>query len=136
MTIQKRFVIFVLFIVSISSTFSQIELPLTGPQGETYLTLGTLLDHAISPDGSTIVSASNMGIFVWNIETGELLDYNLFDNAATDVSFTEDGYAFVLFANQILKYDISDNSLPEASVFSGLFGRITLLSQRLKRKVL
>lgn len=53
------------------STFAQLEIPLTGKYDETILTLGTLSDVELSPDGKTAVTAGPLGAFLWNVETGK-----------------------------------------------------------------
>lgn len=63
----------ILFVPSIA--LGEIQFPLVGPSGETVLGFGTCETTAFSPDGKYISTGGSLGAFLWNIQTGVLLDH-------------------------------------------------------------
>ena len=87
------------------------QVPINGPDGETYLSLGTLLDILYSPTQDTVVTGGNFGLYFWNALTGELIrKENTFDrafnseNAFYDFTMSKDGQTvYALKADGIYK---------------------------------
>ena len=60
----------------------ELDLPLRGPSGEIILGVGRLDGAAFSPDGQTFATVGSMGVFLWDIDSGQpsryvLSNYNL-----------------------------------------------------------
>ena len=66
--------------------------PLRGPSGEIILDMGTVDGVAFSPDGEHIVVASDMGAWVFDVETGSLVrTFSGHLSEVTCMAFSPDG---------------------------------------------
>lgn len=68
------------FLTSLTAA-AQLDLPLIGENGEKLLTLGSLYDAELSPDGQFVVTVGPLGAYLWDVETGKLIR-----------TFSEDGF--------------------------------------------
>ncbi|MDP8242740.1 MAG: hypothetical protein P9L94_01575 [Candidatus Hinthialibacter antarcticus] len=102
---------------------SEVQLPLVGPHGETYVSLGGRLDHTITED-DRVVAVSSLGIFFWDIESGELLGQSqTFTEPALSAMFSDDGFAYVLFESKLMRFDLSGNLPNEPETFNTISGK-------------
>jgi len=72
--------------------WSQLELPLRGDSGEMILGLGTLEGVAYSPDGEYISTCGSLGAFLWDANTGELIQrFGGHTQPVSSLAFSPDG---------------------------------------------
>lgn len=87
-------VFFITFSLMISAQekikeFQPLELPLRGESGEIILGLGVLYGMAYSPGGHTIATWGNIGVYIWDIETSQIVRW--FPSYTDYAAYSPDG---------------------------------------------
>ena len=94
--IEFTFFLFCALLSSLSwaqdETTETLELPLRGPYDEIILGIGRLDGIAFSPDGQTFATVGSMGVFLWDIDSGQPARHVLSDNnLRSSITFSPNG---------------------------------------------
>ena len=93
------------FFLLVPRLFGQDVLPLKGPDGETYLGLGSLQRVQYDPVYDAMVTGSSLGIFRWDAQTGQIKSRDIdYKKLCYDFIVAPDGrYLFKFFGDHIEK---------------------------------